>query len=179
MGKIETKRLLSLDVSSVFKIGQWEFIVLEQLGDATIVVSKDVISERKEFGGSNNYDGSNVDTWCCSFADSLAQIIGKANIFPHIVDLTALNGLTCYGQIKRQVSIMTIEDVRMYIETLLNHPTSTHYWLATACGTSKSKDRYRVLCVSPRGFINYDNSYYNNFGVRPFCILNSNIFVSC
>ena len=170
-------RLSEIVESETFKIGKYEFIVLEQSGDTTAVILKDPLYERKQFGKNNNYDGSDVDKLCIEFGKEIEEFIGEENLVEHTVDLTADDGLKCYGSIRRKMSLITAQMYRKYVYTLDKYPVKLCWWLATAYSTKKHDDTSWIKCVSPSGYINYGN-YYSNCAVRPFCILKSNIFVS-
>ena len=163
--------------AETFKIGEYEFFVLEQFGDTTAVLFKGLLHESEEFGDNNNYDGSDVDKLCNEFGKAIEKLVGADNLVEHTVDLTADDGLKCYGSIKRKMSLLTAEQYRKYVYVIDEHKLDKWWWLATAYSTAKRDDTTWIKCVSPSGGINYDY-YYNYSGVRPFCILKSNIFVS-
>lgn len=174
---IEQIKLANVAVGEIVKIGKYEFIVLEHSKDTTAVILKDLLFESKEFGKDNNYKASYVDNLCGDFADEISEIIGKHNLIEHTVDLTSDDGLKDYGKIKRSMSVLTTDLYRRYVEILDKYKVKKWWWLATAFSTPKHDPDNWVKCVSPSGYVNY--YFYNvNFGVRPFCILNSNIFVS-
>lgn len=174
---IEQIKLANIAVGEIVKIGKYEFIVLEHSDDTTAVILKDLLFESKEFGKDNNYKASYIDDLCGDFADEISEIIGKDNLIEHTVDLTSDDGLKDYGKIKRSMSILTTDLYRRYVEILDKYKVKKWWWLATAFSTPKHDPDNWVKCVSPSGCI-YDYCYGNNLGVRPFCILNSNIFVS-
>lgn len=171
------KRLADYSKSEVVKIGAHEFIVLEQEGDKTHLLLKGLLSESTEFGANNSYDGSDVDKICNDFAVELITAIGEENVLPFTVDLTANDGLKCYGTVERRAALLTAEQYRKYVYIIDEHKLDKWWWLATPFSTPKHNDSEYALCVSPFGCINC-GSYYINFGVRPFCILKSDIFVS-
>lgn len=174
---LSSVRLSSVAVGDTVKIGEYELIVLEQSGDTTAAICKDFI-ETCTFGDSNNYDGSKADKLCNEFATKLAEIIGEYNVILHTVDLTADDGLKDYGSVKRYASLLTTNLYRRYVYTLDKFKPDAWWWLATPYSTPTHDHTSWVKCVSPSGFINFDDYCYNGLGVRPFCILNSNIFVS-
>ena len=174
IGQIE---LSSLSPKDTFKIGKHEFIVLEQIEGASMVLLKETLGDSK-FGDVNNYNGSIVDAACEKFADEIADMIGAENIIEHTVDLTADDGLKDYGTIERRMSLLTANDCRSYVEILDAHKLDKWWWTATAYSTPAHGDEDLVKCVSPSGNFNYGISNRNIFGVRPFCILKSHIFVS-
>ena len=169
--------LSEIDVGETFKIGDMEFVVLEHLNGETAVVSKGLYGELR-FGDNNNYNGSNVDNKCNEIAKTIENIVGEENLCEHGVDLTANNGMKCYGEITRKVSLLTAEKVRRYAEILMKHHLCEWYWLATASGTKKWGTDSYALCVAPTGSIIGNNGYSSYYRVRPFCILKSSIFVS-
>ena len=172
-----SKKLSDVPVGETFRIGKYEFVVLEQSGDTTAVILKDLLHVGKRFGCNNNYDGSDVDKICVEFGIEIANIIGTDNLISHTVDLTSDDGLKDYGKVKRQMSLLTTDLYRRYVEILDKHNPSKWWWLSTAHSTQKHNDTTWIKCVSPSGFIgNY--GYNDSSGVRPFCILNSEIFVS-
>lgn len=170
-------KLADVPVGETFKVGEYEFVVLEHSKETTAAILKELLFDEKQFGKNNNYNCSFVDVICGDFADKLAGVIGNAAIVEHTVDLTADDGLKDYGKIKRRVSLLTANLYRRYVEILDKHKIDAWWWLATAYSTPAHNATNWVNCVSPSGYINYDN-YYRNRGVRPFCILKSNIFVS-
>lgn len=175
-GAVNT-RLSDVAKGETFKIGKYEFVVLEHSRDTTAVILKDFLFDKKGFGRNNNYNGSYVDGLCNAFAATISAIIGKENLVEHTVDLTADDGLKDYGKVRRSMSILTANLYRRYVETLDRYKMNKWWWLATAFSTPAHNDSACVTCVSPSCSILH--CYYRgDFGVRPFCILNSDIFVS-
>ena len=175
---LSNKKLRDFAVGETFKIGTYEFVVLEHSKETTAVILKELLHKEKKFGANNNYNGSNVDNLCKEFATRIADIIGYENLIEHTVDLTADDGLKDYGKVKRHMSLLTANLYRRYVEILDKYKINSWWWLVTAYSTATHNNTYWVKCVSPCGnVINCNCDYYYN-GVRPFCILNSNIFVS-
>lgn len=98
----EGVQLSEIAVGETFRLGKYKFIVLEQSGDTTAVILKELLKNGEKFSESNNkYYGSNVDNICNEFAMEMKEIVGKENLVEHTVDLTADDGLKCYGNAKR------------------------------------------------------------------------------
>ena len=173
---IPTIKLSTIPAGDTFKIGVHEFIILEQSGDTTAVILKDLLAGQK-FGTTNNFDGSDVDKTCGEFIDEIAAFIDADNIVEHTVDLTANDGLKDYSKIKRRCSMLTADRYRRYVEILDKFKPDEWWWLATPFSTKKHGNDSWILCVSPSGCICNDHYSYGS-GVRPFCILKSTIFVS-
>ena len=172
------KKLADYSKSEVVKIGKREFIVLDQEEGRTHLLLKDLLVESTEFGKCNNYNCSNVDEICDNFAVELTDAVGEENVLPFTVDLTANDGLKCYGSVERRSALLTAEQYRKYVYIIDEHKIDKWWWLATPFSTEKHNDTDWVECVSPVGRMNYNRYYSNYIGVRPFCILNSSIFVS-
>ncbi len=171
-------RLADIPEGETFQIGDYTFIVLHQAIDGTAVILKDPHPEDMKFGTNNNYDSSDVDACCNKFAESLASMIGEESIFEHKVDLISNDGLDDYGHVTRKVSLLTAEKYRRYVRILDKYKPDRWWWLATPWSTETHGNKSAVLCVSPSGYVNGFSCSYYFIGVRPFCILKSDIFVS-
>lgn len=171
-------KLSDIALGETFKLGKYEFFVLEHLCDETAVLMKDLLHESEKFGSNNNYNGSHADDLCCDFSKEIEEIVGKDNIMEHEVDLTSDDGLKDYGTIKRKMSLITANDYRRWVEVIDKQKLDKWWWLSTAYSTPTHDDDDWVKCVSPSGYFDNYDYYRSNIGVRPFCILKSNIFVS-
>ena len=179
----EAKNMASMKLSDIptggtFKIGEHEMIVLEHSGDTTAVICKDLLVKNKAFGKNNNYDGSDADMVCNGFVNEIAAVVGAESLVEHTVDLTSDDGLRDYGTIRRRASLFTTDLYRRYVAILDKYKIDAWWWLATPHSTPTHENASWVKCVSPSG--GYCNCYCRDdfVGVRPFCILKSNIFVS-
>ena len=172
------KQLADFRAGETVKIGGFEMVVLEQHGNETSLILKDLYVVESEFGENNNYDGSYVDEQCRKFALELAAIVGEDNVIEHEVDLTSNDGLKCYGAVQRRASLLTADLYRKYVDVLDTVKPDKWWWLATPWSTARHDHEVCDLCVAPSGNV-YNDYYYCDCGVRPFCILKSSIFVSC
>lgn len=75
-----------------------------------------------------------------------------------------------YGSIDDKVRPLTFDEV-------VNEWMAYCYWTCTPWSTKERRCGCLVAIVTPSGRINYTRCDYGE-GVRPFCILKSNIFVS-
>lgn len=172
-------KLSDIAIGDTFTIGEYEFIVLDHSKETTAVILKDLLYNAERFGTSNNYNDSNVDVLCYKFAEEIKGIVGAKNLVEHTVDLTSDDGLKDYGKVRRYASLLTTHLYRRYVEILDKHKIEKWWWLATAYSTPAHDHTSWAKCVSPRGYVRSINYFYSDYGgVRPFCILNSNIFVS-
>ena len=160
-------------------IGKYEFIVIksdEKLGTTSLLM-RETLGEDMEFCSSNDFRTSKVKKVLDKFADEISAIIGEDNLVEHLVDLTADDGLKCYGEIKAKMSLLTANMVRENVEILDEFKLGEWWWTCTPYSTPKHEDSSWIKCVSPRGRIS-SNSFDSSYGVRPFCIVKSSIFVS-
>lgn len=171
------RKLADIEPGETFHLGEHEFIVLEHCDGETAVICKDIL-KNMTFGGNNNYNGSAVDDACIAFGDEIAGIVGEENLMEHIVDLTSDDGLDDYGDISRRVSLLTTAQYRRWVKILDRHNPNKWWWLATPYSTKAHENDRWVKCVAPSGHIRHDNYGIGGYGVRPFCILKSSIFVS-
>lgn len=169
------KKLGDYKSGETVKLGKREYIVLGHGAETTAVVTKDIAKEI-EFGKSWDYSKSYVRDYCNGdFYKELAEVVGKENIVPHRVNLTCDDGSNKGVTCKDNVSILTAENYRRYREYLpaLGKPS----WTATGV-TSRAKNYARDVCyVGSNGVLSW-NGCGGARSVRPFCILNSSIFVS-
>ena len=165
------------DGGKIAKIGEYDFIVLKNNGDTVELLLKDTICDMKFDSNCNNFSDSDVRDYLDDFADKLSDIIGEDNIVEHKVDLTSDDGLKCYDSCDCRVSLLTAKMYRENVYTIDKYKIDKWWWLATAYSTPKHDCETWVKCVSPLGDVNFNN-YYGEGGVRPFCILKSNIFIS-
>lgn len=178
-GKEPEKRTLAeFDPGSIVRIGNHEMIVLEQMDGKTALIRKECFEDESVFGSENtNYAESIVDSLCGAFADVIASEVGSDNILEHDVELTALTGDKSYGAVIRQASLLTLGRYQRYLDILDQHKPDSYWWMATANSTNRHENDRWALCVSPSGYFN-NVIFISHRGVRPFCILKSDIFVS-
>lgn len=174
----QQKTLAEFHPGEIVTIAGHEMIVLEQMDGATALIRKDCFEDESEFGSeNNNYAESIVDCLCVDFANRLAETIGAENILEHDVDLATLTGVKDYGGIRRHASLLTLARYQKYIDVLDQHKPVFWWWLATANATNRHENDKWAVCVSPSGNFGLDHYGYVS-GVRPFCILKSDISVS-
>lgn len=151
--KAETVVLRDLEPGDIFKIGNEEFMVLEQDADTSAVIKKNLLGKDMRFGDSNNYAESKILAVCEKFAESIAEQIGGENILEHTVDLTSNDGLKDYGDVKVRASLLTADRYRKYVKILDAEKLTKWWWLATPWSTQTHGIEYTVLCVAPSGYI--------------------------
>ena len=102
---------------------------------------------------------------------------GSENLVEHITDVFSVD-VQKYDSYTGKVRLLTFDEARKYNELIVNEELPRWYWSMTPWSTKKRGWDYSVSVVSPSGYFfgNYGCNYY--LGVRPVCILKSNIFVS-
>src|SRR5699024_10999649 len=89
------------------------------------------------------------------------------------VDLTADDGLKDYGGDRVRVGLITCDEYRLLRDNIPELPC-TWWWTATP-GSPKNPF---VRSVSSYGSLNSNNASFGNIGVRPLCVLKSEILKS-
>ena len=179
MNTIEKKQPLFLGVKDgdTFKIGDMEFIKFPSVNGQTPAVMKD-IAFRSRFGKDNDFRSSDIlKRLETEVLPEIIAAVGEENVCTFKTDLTTWDGLKVYGEMESRISLPTMDFYRTNVEIFDKYKADRWWWLATADSAKPHYDPIWVLCVSPSGFIINDN-YYDDCGVRPFCIFESSIFES-
>lgn len=173
-----TDRLGDLKPGERFKIANWIFIALHHEERGTLVISKDLLARNEEFGDTRNYKESNIRK---VIEEKLLPVVedavGKENIVTHSVDLTSVDMQNEFGEVQCRMRPITFDEAREYNKLLVNKELGDWYWTLTPWSTEERGYKYSIAVVSPSGYVINDDYDYS-LGVRPVCILNSNIFVS-
>ena len=161
-----------------FKTEIGEIIVLEHTEEGTKVITRDLFRRYVKFGSSCDYKGSSLQKLCeGEIYEKFVKVFGEENIVEHEADLITVDMQQDYGRVKCRVRPITFDEARKYNNVLVNAALENWYWTITPWSTEKRGWKYTVSVVSPSGDVSRIN--FDNFnGVRPFCILKSNIFVS-
>lgn len=175
-GKVE---LSTLYPGETFKIGEHDFIVLEQTQDHTMVISKGFMSEDVVFDEkSRDYNTSNLKRL---IEDRIQPVIeaavGAENLVEEVVELTSVDMQSEFCSLSCKVRPLTFDEARKYNHLIADKSLDDWWWTCTPWSTAERGWEYSIAVVSPSGYV----SHYvcnSNGGVRPFCILKSNIFVS-
>ena len=173
-------QLRNIEQYKTFKVGDTEFIVLEQNQAAgeTFCLTRNFIAENTRFDNdSNNLATASVLKVLDDFENELTKEVGSENLVDFEIDLTTDDGLKDYGSIVRKTGLLTDFQYRQHSEGIRKYPVDDWWWLANAVSTPRRNIEYSVLCVADDGFMS--GYCCNNInGVRAVCIFKSNIFVS-
>lgn len=174
----EKVELSTLVPGDEFKTDIGDFIVLEQEEGTTKVITKELCKKDVIFGECNDYRKSKVRKLCDNeILKDFESVFGAYNIVEHDVDLTTFDGQKMFGEIKTKVRPFTFDEARKYNSLIVDKSLHYWYWTVTAWSSEKRGYKYSITVVAPSGNVDC-NGYSGSCGVRPVCILKSNIFVS-
>lgn len=172
-------QLSTLVPGDVFGIGENDFIVLERMGSKTKVISKNFMAENVIYDeNSRDYNESNLKR---VIEDEIQPIIesevGEENLFEHMVELTSVDMQHEFFDRNYKVRPITFDEARKYNNLLPNKDLDDWWWTCTPWSTAERGWTYSMAVVSSAGSFSSRRCNYGG-GVRPVCILKSNIFVS-
>ncbi len=180
-------QLGSLKPGETFKIGEYDFIVLAHEYSlltsggysTTKVISKNFMKKNVVFDDDcRDYSKSNLKKVLeKEILPVIEAEVGVSNIVVHTVVLTSVDMQKEFEPCECLVRPLTFDEVREYNDLLVNKELDDWWWTCTSWSTKERGWKYGMAVVSPSGSINYVNCSGGR-GVRPFCILKSNIFVS-
>lgn len=171
--------LSTLAPGDVFEIGKNDFIVLEQIGAETKIISKDFMAEDIVYDeDSRDYNESNLKKVIENEIQPIIESeVGENNLVEHTVELTSVDMQHEFDDCKCKVRPITFDETRKYNNLLPNKELDDWWWTCTPWSTAERGCKYSIAVVSSAG--NFGNcNCCGNIGVRPVCILKSNIFVS-
>lgn len=172
------KQLSELAPGDIFKDKEgMEYIVCDQLDESTLVIRKDLLEEDMSFGENNDWRESKVKNYLNSvYLQELKKNFGEDAIRKIHTKLTSLDGYDDYGISNDMVGMMTAIDYMEYHKYIGNCDRT--YWLSTPNSTESGVNDHCVRVVNSYGDTCYCDCRLDH-GVRPFFILQSDIFVSC
>lgn len=173
-------QLSELKAGEVFKIGEHDFIVLEQFAGTTRVISKNLMAKNVTFDtNTRNYENSSLKKHIENNIQPIIEAeVGEENIVTSVVDLISVDMQNEFSdKCECAVRPLTFDEARKYNNLLVNNDLDDWWWTCTPWSTSSRGYSRSIAVVSPSGGID-DYRCGSHFGVRPFCILKSNIFVS-
>ena len=174
--KVELK---ALQPGEVFKIGEHDFIVLEQFEESTAVISKGFMAEDVVFDhNTRDYNKSSIKRLIEEKIQPVIELeVGADNLVEHEVDLTSVDMQNEFGTCVCKIRLITFDEARKYNDLIADENLPDWWWTCTPWSTEKRGWRWSKAVVCPSGLIDC-NFFVSGGGVRPFCILKSNIFVS-
>jgi len=159
------------------EIGKMIVLNHDEAAGTTKVIQDDFYAEDVQFDReSPDYTKSALKKmFDAEIAPKYLAVFGDA-LVEHEVHLLSVD-MQDYGAFKCKVRPLAFDEAREYNSLIVKPTLSDWWWTCTPWSTSDRGWKYSVAVVSPSGHFNNDGCY-NFYGVRPFCILKSNIFVS-
>lgn len=176
--KADKVALSMLKRGDVFQTtGKRKYKVLEQYGDTTKIISLDLVKENVKFGDTSDYKTSKVKKLCdTEILKDFEKEFGAENIETHTADIITADGQKL-GTVDCKIRPITFDEVRRYTDITPNPCLNDWYWTLSPWSTKERGCEKAFAVVSPSGRVDYGYCY-GEYGVRPVCILKSNIFVS-
>lgn len=173
--ELKGEKFRSLEIGDTFELAGLTWKMLDRT-DKGIVCLAERIKDSFDFGTNNDWKESSIRKYLNKeFYEKLVDEIGEDHVVTFERVLTSLDGQKEYGSCEDKVSIISLDEYRKYRELIPNE--KYWWWTLTPDSTKCNNDTSWVCIVSPVGYVNI-GSYGDGLGVRPFCILKSNIFVS-
>ena len=171
--------LKDIPAGGKFETGIGRFLVLKQKADCTVVITEGLYRKNEEFDDDcTDYKKSSLRELCDGeILNEFVAEFGEDNICENEAGLVTVDGQEVFGKLLTKVRPLTFDEAREYNDLLVNKDLPDWYWTCTSWSTAERDWPYSVAVVSPSGDIS-NNFYYRSDGVRPLCILKSNIFVS-
>ena len=130
-----------------------------------------------KFGESTDYKKSNVKKLCdTEILKDFEEEFGAENIETHAADIITVAGQKI-GTVDCKIRPIIFDEAREYTDIIPNQHLDDWCWTLSPWSTEERGWKYSVAVVAPSGRILSLNFNYS-LGVRPVCILKSNIFVS-
>lgn len=172
-------QLSELDPGDVFKIGENDFIVLEHHYDTTTVISKGFMAENVVFDeNTRDYNKSNLKKVIEKGIQPVIESeVGVENLVEYDNSLLSVDNQKEFEPCRAKVMPPNFGLVRRFNNLIVNKDLDDWWWTCTPWSTADRGLKYSIAVVSPSGIIS-SNGCGNYGGVRPVCILKSNIFVS-
>ena len=173
--------LSTLAAGQRIKTGIGNFIVLGHDENGTKVIQEEFFAEDVQFdSNSPDYTKSEIKKlFDTKILDVYEKEFGSDNLIEQTVSLKSVD-MQDYGTFNCKVRPVTFEEAREFNAFLVKPDLPDWWWTCTPWSTKERGWEYSVAVVSPHGLIR-NLGYvcrFSHFGVRPFCILKSNIFVS-
>ena len=172
-------QLSELNPGDTFKVEECGFIVLEQENGTTKVISKDIMAENVCFDkNTGDYNKSNLKKMIeTDIQPIIENAVGVENLVEHTASLMSVDMQNEFENLVCKVRPITFDEARLYNNLLVNKNLNCWFWTCTPWSTKDRGLGRSITVVAPSGLIG-NGLCLSSGGVRPFCILKSNIFVS-
>lgn len=172
-------KLESLKAGETFYIGENDYIVLEQHEEKTKVISRNFMAKDRKFADDTaDYKTSGLRKYIeAKIQPTIENEVGAENLVEHTVSLTTVDGQDDYGELTCKVRPITFDEARKYNNLIVDKDLNDWWWTCTAWTSPNREYNRSIAVVLPSGRVS-SNGCNVSRGVRPVCILKSNIFVS-
>lgn len=172
-------RLSELHPGDVFKIGEHDFIVLEHCSYTTTVISKGFMAENVVFDeDTRDYNKSNLKKVIESEIQPIIESeVGSENLMENTISLLSVDNQKEFEPGVGKVMPPNFDMVRRFNNLIVNKDLDDWWWTCTPWSTEERGLKYNIAVVSSSGHVCISHCDCGS-GVRPVCILKSNIFVS-
>lgn len=168
--------LADLKPGEKFKTEIGNFIVLDHENGQTKVLQEKLYAEDIELDSDScDYIKSDLKRLFDSEITEKYEEIFRNALVEHEAPLKSVD-MQDYGTFKCKVRPMTFDEARLYNEFIVDKELPDWWWTCTPWSTKEHGWERSVAVVGPSGGISGDCCGFSR-GVRPFCILKSNIFV--
>ena len=159
-----------------FTIGEIAFTVIQTAESWVKCIASECIGEGA-FDAKNRNDFAASDIRAFLNGEFLQKLTGAGApeaMFEYFnIDLTAEDGLKNYGGDRVRVGLITCDEYRLLRG---NIPELPEAWWWTATPDSPKNNFVRLVYAD--GTLSYSSAHYGNHGVRPLCVLKSEILKS-
>lgn len=172
-------RLSELNPGDIFQTtGKRKYKVLEQNTEHTKIISLGFVKENVKFDDdTTDYNKSSLKKLCdTEILKDFEEEFGEENIETHTADIITVDGQKI-GTVDCKIRPITFDEAREYTDIIPNQYLDDWYWTLSPWSTKERGWGRSVSVVSPSGSFSSFSCFVSN-GVRPICILKSNIFVS-
>lgn len=175
--KANKVQLSELNPGDTFELAGLTWKILDITGKGYMCLA-DRLEENMEFDEeSNDWIKSKLRGYLhTEFIKKITDEVGENNIISFNRNLLSLDGQTEYGECKDKVSLLTVDEYRKY-RSLIHNVENYWWWLVTPWSTSCNDYQTPVTVIASSGNVSNGGCSLRS-GVRPVCILKSNIFVS-
>lgn len=163
-------------VGSKVVIGGASYVVLDYDGDSALVLLNRLDGYR-EFGNDADYENSSIREYLNgAYYSDLAEKIGAENIVKHRVNLEAEDGSGKDYFVEDYVSIISLPNARKYVDLLPRE--QGWYWTTAKKSWIVGGYEDTVCVINTSGMYGEEDSYQDNGGVRPFCVIKASVLAS-
>lgn len=187
LGMRQEKQLYECKVGNVIvdDIGNEWYVVEQDIeNNRTKVWKKELIDGTYKFdNGSNDFRTSEIKNVLNDENGKILSDIykgfGKENVLLDTVDLLSMDGLDTYGTCNCKVHLGTFDDYRKARKNgMFRTENEKPFWLDTPDSTNEGCSASCVQVVGSNGYVCCGGCGWFDYGVRPFCSLDSSICVS-